>query len=169
MRHLNGHWAQAEETVNHSGDGTEHGGHSIIVEVSSEYGSKGSKGGDYSGSYGGDYSGKSGKGSSYGYGSSYGSYEIVCRETEEKPQPAPEPEPAPEPPAPEPIPVSLPCPVSIQQRMQIIFSHFYLIHLQLARAHCITRVCCPYPVRRSSLLLADTPVFGRCGEYQVYK
>ena len=117
MRHLNGHWAQAEETVDHSGDGhwegTEHGGHSItVVEVSSEYGSKGSKGGDYGYGYGGDYGygGKSGKGSLYGY------YEIVCKETEEKPHPAPEPEPAPEP---KPIPVSPPCPDSIQQRMNI--------------------------------------------------
>ena len=85
------------------------------MEVSSEYGSKGSKGGnygyggDYGYGYGGDYGygygGKSGKGSSYGY------YEIVCKETEEKPHPAPEPEPAPEP---KPIPVSPPCPDSIQ-------------------------------------------------------
>jgi len=120
---LNGHWAQAEETVDHSNghwEGTEHGGHSItVVEVSTEYGSKGSKGGDYGYGgeygygYGGDYGGKSGKGSSYGY------YEIVCKETEEKPHPAPEPEPAPEPPFPMPIPVSLPCPDSIQQRMNI--------------------------------------------------
>lgn len=165
---MNGHWAQAEETVDHSNghlEGTEHGGHSItVVEVSSEYGSKGSKGGDYGYGYGygGDYGGKSGKGSSYGY------YEIVCKETEEKPHPAPEPEPAPEPPAPMPIPVSLLCPDSIQQRMNIIFSHFYLVHLQLARAHCITRVCCPYSVRGSQVLRADDRVFGRCGEYQVY-